>query len=249
MIIVEDISEIDRNNIPRHIACVMDGNGRWATSQGLSRTEGHVAGEEALLPLVDVALELGIEWLTVFAFSTENWSRPHDEIEFLMQLSEKLFNRRDEFHRKGVRLRRIGRSRDLSPAPSSIFDKIDEAVELTKDNTDMNVVFAFDYGSQDELVNCVRSIVTERLSPHKIDEETIATHLYEPEMPPVDLLIRTSGEQRISNFLLWQLAYSEIVFTDTLWPDFGPLHLASAIKVYQQRKRRKGRARSLDAEK
>jgi len=245
MIIAEGADDLDLSRLPKHIACIMDGNGRWAVSRGLARTDGHRAGEEALVPVVDTALELGIPWLSVFAFSTENWERPSGEVDFLMALHETLFGRRKELHEKGVRIRWVGRRPGTREArgPAHVMAEIDEATALTRDNRRMNFTIAFDYGGRAEIVDAVRSIVKAGTAPDDIDEDLVAAHLYEPEMPDVDLLVRTSGEFRISNFLLWKVAYSEIVFTDTLWPDFGRLHLISAVREYQQRDRRKGTVR------
>jgi undecaprenyl diphosphate synthase len=243
MIIAEDAGELDPTRMPRHVACIMDGNGRWARSRGLPRTDGHRAGEEALVTVVDTVLELGIPWLSVYAFSTENWDRPVEEVEFLMSLHETLFGRRKELHEKGVRIRWAGRRPETkeSRAPAHVLAEIDEATTMTRDNRRLNFTIAFDYGGRAEIVDAVRSIVRAGIAPDDVDEGVLADHLYEPEMPDVDLLVRTSGELRISNFLLWKVAYSEIVFTDTLWPDFGRLHVISAVREFQQRDRRKGR--------
>jgi undecaprenyl diphosphate synthase len=234
-----DLDSIDRRRIPVHVACVMDGNGRWATKRGLARTEGHAAGEEALFDAVEGALELGIRWLTVYAFSTENWKRPVDEVRFLMRFNERLLlTRRDELHAKGVRVRFSGR-RDWR-VPKRVLKRMDEAIELTRDNRRMTLTFAFNYGGRAEIVDAVRALVAEGVKPDKIDEKAIARHLYDPDMPDPDLMIRTSGEYRISNFLLWELAYSELVFTDVLWPDFRREHLFEAVREFQQRDRRFG---------
>jgi undecaprenyl diphosphate synthase len=217
----------------------MDGNGRWAQQRGLKRTDGHAAGEEALLDAVYGALELGVEWLTVYAFSTENWRRPVDEVRFLMKFNEELLvRRRDELNERGVRIRFIGR-RDWK-VPKRVLRRMDEAVELTAANRRLTLTIAFNYGAQAELVDAVKSIIASNPDPSDIDEAMIAKHLYDPEMPDVDLWIRTSGECRISNYLIWQSAYAELVFTDTYWPDFRKEHLADAIAEFQQRERRFG---------
>ena len=222
----------------------MDGNGRWATRQGLARTEGHAAGEEALFDVAEGALEMGIEWVTVYAFSTENWKRPADEVKYLMEFNEGILLRhRDDLHSRNVRMRFIGRRNWR--VPRRILRRMDESIELTKDNTKMTFTVAFNYGSRPELVDAVKAIVAEGANPRDVDEELIASHLYDPEMPEVDLLIRTSGEHRISNFMLWQAAYSELVFTDVLWPDFRRKHLHAAVEEYQRRNRRFG---ALDVE-
>ena len=197
----------------------MDGNGRWAAHRGLPRTEGHAAGEEALLDVVEGALEIGVKWLTLYAFSTENWRRPADEVRYLMGFNESLFvRRRDELHRKGVRIRFAGR-RDWR-VPRRVLRRMDESSELTEGNRRMTLTMAFNYGGRAEIVDAVRSLVASGVSSGRVDERAIRKHLYFPDMPDPDLVIRTSGEYRISNFLLWELAYSELVFSDVLWPDF-----------------------------
>lgn len=234
-----DLDGIDPNRLPVHVACVMDGNGRWASKRGLARTEGHAAGEEALFDTVEGVLELGIPWLTVYAFSTENWKRPVDEVRFLMQFNESLLvRRRDELNEKGVRIRFSGR-RDWR-VPKRLLRRIDESVELTKRNRRATLTIAFNYGGRAEIVDAVRQLVRDGTPADKIDEKAIARHLYYPDMPDPDLVIRTSGEYRISNFLLWELAYSELVFTDVLWPDFRREHLYEAVREFQRRERRFG---------
>lgn len=234
-----DLDEIDRRRIPVHIACVMDGNGRWATKRGLPRTEGHTKGEDALFEAVEGALALGVKWLTVYAFSTENWKRPSDEVRFLMKFNESLLlRRRDELHERGVRIRFVGR-RDWR-VPKRVLRRMDESVELTRRNTTMTLTIAFNYGGRAEIVDAVRKLVAEGTPAEKIDEKAIARHLYDPEMPEVDLMIRTSGESRISNFLLWEMAYSELLFTETLWPDFTREDLFESVREYQRRDRRFG---------
>ncbi len=230
---------LDPNRIPVHVAAVMDGNGRWATKRGLKRTDGHAAGEEALFDTVEGALELGVRWLTVYAFSTENWRRPVDEVRFLMNFNrEILHRRRDELNADGVRVRFAGR-RDWR-VPRRLVAEQDETMGLTARNRRLTLTFAFNYGGRAEIVDAVRAIAASGVAPGKIDEKLIARHLYWPDMPEPDLVIRTSGEYRISNFLLWELAYSELVFTDVLWPDFRRHHLAEAIAEYQRRDRRFG---------
>jgi undecaprenyl diphosphate synthase len=217
----------------------MDGNGRWATSRGLKRTEGHAAGEEALFDTVEGALDLGLRWLTVYAFSTENWRRPAEEVRFLMGFNERLLlSRRDELHENDVRVRFIGR-RDWR-VPKRVMRHIEDTEAMTAHNRGLTLSFAFNYGGRAEIVDAVRALVADGASPDDITEKAIASHLYFPDMPDPDLVVRTSGEYRISNFLLWELAYSELVFTDVLWPDFRREHLADAIREYQQRDRRFG---------
>jgi undecaprenyl diphosphate synthase len=233
------LDDLDLKRIPRHIACVMDGNGRWAQAQDLPRTEGHKAGEHSLFEVVDGCLDAGVEWLTVYAFSTENWRRPKDEVKFLINFNEEiLFRRRDELNERGVRIRFVGR-RDWR-VPKRLIKRMDEAAELTKNNRKLTFTIAFNYGGRAEIVDAVREIAAKGVAPSKITEKTIAQHLYDPEMPDPDLCIRTSGEFRISNFLLWQLAYSELLFTETPWPAFRREQLFDAIQEYQDRERRFG---------
>jgi undecaprenyl diphosphate synthase len=230
---------LDPRRIPTHVACVMDGNGRWATKRGLKRTDGHAAGEKALFDTVEGALELGIRWLTVYAFSTENWRRPVDEVRFLMWFNRDILRRqRDALHEKGVRVRFAGR-RDWR-VPKRVLAEQDEAEAMTSRNRRLTLTFAFNYGGRAEIVDAVRALVAEGVEPDDVTEKAIAHHLYYPDMPDPDLVVRTSGEYRISNFLLWELAYSELVFTDVLWPDFRRHHLAEAIREYQRRDRRFG---------
>jgi undecaprenyl diphosphate synthase len=237
------VIHLDPARIPAHVAIVMDGNGRWAQQRGLKRTDGHAAGEEALFDTVDGALDIGLAWLTVFAFSTENWRRPLDEVRFLMNFNERLLvARRDDLHERGVRVRFIGRR--TGRVPGRVRRRIEETEALTHANRRLTLTFAFNYGGRAELVDATRAIAREvaagRINPDKIDERVLHRHLYAPDMPEPDLLVRTSGEFRISNYLLWQLAYSELVFTDVLWPDFRREHLVEAIAEYQKRDRRFG---------
>jgi undecaprenyl diphosphate synthase len=233
------IDEIDPRRIPAHVGCVMDGNGRWAQKRRLPRTEGHAAGEEALFDTVEGALDLGLKWLTVYAFSTENWRRPADEVRFLMQFNESiLVRRRDELNDRDVRIRFVGR-RDWR-VPKRLVRRMEEALSLTAGNRTMTLTIAFNYGGRAEIVDAVRALVASGASADKIDERAIRRHLYNPDMPDPDLVVRTSGEYRISNFLLWELAYSELVFTDVLWPDFRREHLFEAVREFQRRDRRYG---------
>jgi undecaprenyl diphosphate synthase len=234
-----DVPGIDPARIPTHVAAVMDGNGRWAQRRGLKRTDGHAAGEEALMDAVEGALELGVRWLTVYAFSTENWRRPTDEVRFLMGFNESLLvRRRDELNDKGVRIQFIGR-RDWR-VPKRLLRRIDESAALTARNRTLTLTIAFNYGGKAEIVDAVRRLVEEGVPAAKIDEKAIAKRLYDPSMPDPDLVVRTSGEYRLSNFLLWEAAYSELVFTDVLWPDFRREHLFAAVREYQERDRRFG---------
>jgi undecaprenyl diphosphate synthase len=231
---------------PRHVAIIMDGNGRWAQQRGLPRTAGHAAGEPALFDVVHGALDLGIGWLTVYTFSTENWSRSEEEVQFLMQFNiDLLTRRRDELHELGVRVRFIG-DHDDPRIPPEVLQRMAAAEELTVGNTEMNMVFAFNYGGRAELGEAARHIAEEvaagTLDPSTVGMETLAARLYLPEMPDPDVVIRTSGELRTSNFLLWQQAYSEYVFTPVLWPDFDTAELRRCIAEYQERERRYGSA-------
>jgi len=235
--------ELDPRRIPRHVAIVMDGNGRWAQRRGLKRTDGHAAGEKALFDTIEGALEVGLRWMTVYAFSTENWRRPLDEVRFLMRFNESLLlRRRDDLLRMGVRVRFIGRRGGR--VPRRLLAHIEDTEALTARNRDLTLTFAFNYGGRAELVDAARAIAYEvadgRLRPEKVDERVVARHLYAPDMPDPDLLVRTSGEYRISNYLLWESAYSEFVFTEVLWPDFRRRHLFDAIGEYQRRERRFG---------
>ena len=217
----------------------MDGNGRWANQRGLKRTEGHAAGEEALVDAVEGALDLGVEWLTLYAFSTENWRRPAEEVRFLMNFNESLLlRRRDELNEQGVRIRFAGR-RDWR-VPRRVLRRIEESEALTAANRRLTLTMAFNYGGRAEIVDAVKDIVAAGIKAEKIDEKLIARHLYYPDMPDPDLVVRTSGEQRISNYLLWQVAYAELSFPEVLWPDFRREHLFEAVAEFQRRTRRYG---------
>ncbi len=230
--------------VPRHVAIVMDGNGRWAKSRGLPRTAGHEAGEASLLDVVHGALELGIPWVSAYAFSTENWKRSPEEVRFLMGFNRDVIRRRrDELNELGVRVRWIGRERRLW---KSVISELDDAVALTKSNRRLTLTMCVNYGGRAEIADAVAAIArdarTGALDPERIDERLIARYLYDPEMPDVDLFIRSSGEQRTSNFLPWQASYAELVFLDTLWPDFDRRHLWQAVEVFNSRQRRFGSA-------
>ena len=231
-------------SVPRHVAITMDGNGRWANQRGLSRIEGHRAGEPALLDAVAGAIQAGVRYLSVFAFSTENWRRSPDEVRFLMGFNRAvLHRRRDQLNEWGVRIRWAGRRPRLW---SSVIRDLEFAERLTADNTVLTLTMCVNYGGRLELTDAVRSIAEDvaagRIKPSGINERTIARALYVPELPDVDLFIRSSGEQRISNFLLWQSAYAEFVFQDVLWPDFDRTTLWAAIEEYVGRDRRFGGA-------
>jgi undecaprenyl diphosphate synthase len=229
--------------VPGHVAIVMDGNGRWATKRGLPRTRGHREGEEAVGRIVHAAADLGIGYLTLYAFSTENWRRPKSEVRFLLNDTERFVaRRRAEFHARAIRMGWIGR-RDWR-VPKRITRTIDETIELTKRNTGMTLTIAFNYGGRAELVDAARALAAEAragtLDPKRIDERSVARRLYDPSLPDVDLLIRTGGEQRISNYLLWQASYAELLFLDVLWPDMTAEHLREAVAEFRRRKRRFG---------
>jgi undecaprenyl diphosphate synthase len=220
------------------VAIIMDGNGRWATEHGVSVADGHRAGSRALRPVVEKAIDLGIESLAVYAFSTENWSRDAGEVEALMEIFGETIERElEDLAAQGVRCRFIGR-RDR--APNWLRAKMDHLESATADRERLQLWIAFDYGGRAELVDAARRLIESGADPDLLDERAFAAYLYEPEMPDPDLVIRTSGERRISNFLIWQSAYAEYVFTDTYWPDFGPEELRSAIEEYASRRRRFG---------
>jgi undecaprenyl diphosphate synthase len=217
----------------------MDGNGRWAQRRGLARTEGHGAGEEALVDTVYGALSIGVRALTVYAFSTENWRRPVDEVRYLMNFNQGLLTRRQhELHGEGVRIVFSGR-RDWR-VPKRVLKNMDEASALTAKNKVLTLNIAFNYGGRAEIVDAVQRLVADKVPARKIDEKAIRSRLYHPEIPDPDVVVRTSGEYRISNFLLWELAYSELVITDVLWPDFRREDLFKAVEEYQRRERRFG---------
>jgi undecaprenyl diphosphate synthase len=238
------LSDLDLDRLPRHVAIVMDGNGRWAKQRGLPRTKGHEAGEEALYDVVLGALDIGLPWLTVYAFSTENWKRPPSEVRFLINFNRTLLRkRRDELHRRGARILFTGRRQDWR-VPRSVLKDMEDAEALTAPNRRTTLVIAFNYGGRTEVVDAVRQLMRDRdggrLKGDRITPESISSRLYYPDMPDPDLLIRTGGEMRISNFLLWQAAYSELWFTPVYWPDFNRDHLYEAIRDYQKRDRRFG---------
>jgi undecaprenyl diphosphate synthase len=235
--------DLDPAKMPAHVAIVMDGNGRWAKQRGMSRTEGHAAGEEVLFDVVEGALEVGLQWLTVFAFSTENWRRPKAEVAYLMGFNRRLLrDRRDDLNQRGVRIRFMGR-RDWK-VPRSVMHEMEEAERSTRHNTRMTFTIAFNYGGRMEIADAVKKLLADhdagRLKGERITPDSITSRLQYPDMPDPDLVIRTSGEQRISNFLIWQAAYSELWFTPVFWPDFSREHLFEAIRDFQKRSRRFG---------
>ena len=230
--------------VPNHVAIVMDGNGRWANGKGLTRIEGHKAGEASLLDVVAGAIQMGIKHLSVYAFSTENWRRSPDEVRFLMGFNrDVLHRRRDQLNDWGVQVRWAGRKPRLW---TSVIKELQYAEQLTAGNDVLTLTMCVNYGGRTEIADAVRSIAAEvaagRMKPSGITEKTIAKALYSPDMPDVDLFVRSSGEQRTSNFLLWQSAYAEMVFLDTLWPDFSRSQLWDAVSLYASRNRRFGGA-------
>jgi undecaprenyl diphosphate synthase len=227
-----------QDDVARSVAIIMDGNGRWAESRGLPVAEGHRAGTKALRRTVEAAIDLGIESLTVYAFSTENWARPPDEVDALMEIFHETIDRElPDLCKQGVRTRFIGR-RDR--APDELRRRMDELETETAANSRLELWIAFDYGGRAEIVDAARRLVEDGVAAEAVDEEALGRRLYAPELPDPDLLIRTSGELRVSNFLLWQLAYAELVFVDTLWPDFGDEDLRTALDQYARRRRRFG---------
>ena len=240
---MDTIEELKQGRLPAHLAIIMDGNGRWAKQQGKLRVFGHEHGVQAVRRTVENSARLGIRYLTLYAFSTENWNRPKMEVDTLMRLL--VTSLRKEFeslNKNNIRLRAIGR---LDTLPSKVHTELSEAIEQTAGNTGMTLTVALSYGSREELTSAFKALSVKVknniISPEKIDETVINDHLYTHDLPDVDLLIRTSGEHRISNFLLWQIAYAELYFTEVFWPDFGDEHLFEAIKSYQNRERRFGK--------
>ena len=230
--------QIDQQRLPAHVAIIMDGNGRWAKKRGLPRSAGHRAGVERVRTIIQVSSDIGIRYLTLFAFSTENWKRPTDEVDTLMSLLvEYLVKELPELHAKNARIRTLG---DIPALPEELQKEIARAVETTKDNTGLTVNMAINYGARQELVEAVRRALADGLRPEDVDEEWISSALYTAGEPDPDLMIRTSGEARISNFMLYQLAYSEIYLTDTYWPDFDEAEYAKALADYAGRSRRFG---------
>ena len=239
----EILEKIDKNNLPKHVAIIMDGNGRWAKSRGEERTFGHKSGVTSVRNAISACDKVGIEYLTLYTFSTENWNRPSDEVNTLMSLlSETLLEEAEELFSKGIRLHMIG---EIEKLPYLVKEQLLNVVDLTKNNTKSNLVLALSYGSQREILNAVKEIAQEvkegKISAEDINEKLFENHLYTKDLPPVDLLIRTSGEVRISNFLLWQIAYAELQFLDIFWPDFQEEHLYQCIINYQNKERRFGK--------
>jgi len=229
---------VDPTEIPHHVAVIMDGNGRWAAQRGLRPTEGHRAGTENIRAAIEAFAERGVRCLTLFAFSTENWKRPRPEVRGLMRILSSTIDREVQpLHEAGVRLRYIGQ---LDALDARLRRKIDSAIELTRDNERMTVCVAFNYGSRAELVDAVRRMVADGIHPEDVTERKLSDYLYTRELPDPDLIIRTGGDQRVSNFLLWQAAYAEYVFSDTYWPDFCEQDVDAALAAYAQRTRNFG---------
>jgi len=224
--------------LPNHIAIIMDGNGRWAKKRNLPRLEGHRAGVENMRSVIEYFGQRQVKYLTLYGFSTENWNRPEEEINGLLSLLQEVIDEETlKLHRQGVRLRHLGQ---LDRLPQNLQVAINRSVELTKNNTGMNFSFALNYGGRTEIVDAARRLIAEGIPAEKIDEKLFNSYLYTADLPEVDLVIRTGGELRISNFLIWQVAYSEYYFTDVLWPDFGKKEIDQALLAYSQRQRRFG---------
>jgi len=230
---------IDRTvQVPRHVAIIMDGNGRWAKARGLPRLAGHRAGTENLRPILEASADFGIEVLTVWAFSTENWKRPEAEVKGLLRILGQMIQRElQELHKQGVQIRHTGR---LERLPGRLQKRIRDAIELTKDNRRIVLNVAFDYGGREEIVHAVQQIIRDGIPAEAVDEAVVSRYLYTAGLPDPDLIIRTSGELRTSGFMMWQAAYAEYYITPTLWPDFGKQELHQALLAYCQRDRRFG---------
>jgi undecaprenyl diphosphate synthase len=231
-------TESPQERAPRHVAIIMDGNGRWAKARGLPRTEGHRAGTENLRRILKACVEFGVEILTIYAFSTENWNRPRAEVRMLMRILESVIDRElKELHESGVQIRHIGEIERIEPR---LQRKIRQACEFTRNNTRLILNVAFNYGGRDEIVQAVRRIVADKVPPEQIDEDLISSYMYTRDLPDPDLIIRTSGEMRTSNFLTWQGTYSEYYFTPKYWPEFDKEELRKALVEYSHRARRFG---------
>ena len=229
---------LDPARLPRHVAIIMDGNGRWASQRGLDRIQGHERGTDNIRRITFAAGELGIEFLTLWAFSTENWSRPADEVQGILRiLAHAIESETQELHRQGARLRHIG---ELDPLEPALRQSVLDAIALTSRNTRITLTLAFNYGGRREIVHAAQQLIRDGLRPEDVTEDSIQARLFAPDLPDADLIIRTSGEYRMSNFLLWQGAFAEFVFCPKLWPDFGPEDLVDAVREYTQRDRRFG---------
>lgn len=234
----QSLAAVETQRIPRHVAIIMDGNGRWAAQRGLDRIQGHERGTDNIRRITHAAGELGIEYLTLWAFSTENWSRPAEEVQGILRiLAHAIDTETEELHRQGARLMHIGELDALEP---TLRQSVLDAIELTKDNRAITLTLAFNYGGRREIVHAMQDIVRSGIALDDITEQTVRDHLYAPELPDADLIVRTSGEFRMSNFLLWQGAYAEFFFSPKFWPDFGAEDLIEAVKDYSHRERRFG---------
>ena len=234
----KELEGIPPEKIPTHIAIIMDGNGRWARKRGLPRLAGHRAGTENLREIIEACVEFGVKYLTIYAFSTENWGRPADEVEGLMKIFDDVFDRElNELHRQGAQLRHVGKLEGVRP---SFIKKIQRGVELTKDNDKLILNVAFNYGGRDEILHAIEKMIADGVSPEEVSTDLVDSYLYTHGSPDPDLVIRTSGEKRTSNFLIWQSAYSEWYFPKVFWPDFNRQELIKAIREYSQRDRRFG---------
>ncbi|MCX8014410.1 MAG: isoprenyl transferase [candidate division WOR-3 bacterium] len=241
----KDINDALPKNIPQHIAIIMDGNGRWAKKRGLPRFYGHKKGVDAVRKIVRACGEIGVKYLTLYVFSTENWQRPKDEINQLMGLLERLLIKEEkELNKNNVKVKAIGQ---LDRLPIRVQENLNYLINKTKDNTGLNLILAISYGGPSEIIDAIKKLFKEKQNALELSVESFRQYLYAPEVPDPDLLIRTAGEKRISNYLLWQSAYTELYFTEVLWPDFNKKELIKAIQDYAQRKRRFGRV-DIDSE-
>jgi undecaprenyl diphosphate synthase len=237
---------IPHDKLPRHVAIIMDGNGRWALSRGLPRLAGHKAGTENLRRIIRASVEFGIKYLTIYAFSTENWGRPPEEVQGLMFILEDVLDRElAELHKEGVQLRHIGRLERLAP---NLQEKVLDAIELTKNNHKLVLNVAFNYGGRDEIVNAIQNIIKDGISPEAVNETLVNRYLYTAGVPDPDLIVRPSGELRVSNFLIWQGAYSELYVTPKYWPDFDKNEYRHALETFASRDRRYGKVSSKEYE-
>ncbi len=231
-------SHLETGRVPRHVAIIMDGNGRWAAQRGLDRIQGHERGTDNIRRITEAAGQIGVQYLTLWAFSTENWSRPAEEVQGILRiLAHAIDSETEELHRQGARLRHIGELDALEP---TLRQSVLDAIELTKNNTALTLTLAFNYGGRREIVHAAQALVRDGVPPDEVTEEAIQNRLYAPDLPDADLIIRTSGEYRMSNFLLWQGAYAEFFFSPKLWPDFGAEDLVEAVEDYAGRERRFG---------
>ena len=238
----ETPAAIPLEKVPQHVAMIMDGNGRWALQRGLPRLAGHKAGTENLRRVIRASVEFGVKYLTIYAFSTENWGRPPEEVKGLMYILEDVIDRElNELHKEGVQLRHIGRLERLAP---SLQEKVLDAIDVTKSNDRLVLNIAFNYGGRDEIVQAIQRMMKDGVPPEKVTDELVGKYLYTAGVPDPDLIIRTSGELRVSNFLIWQAAYSEWYITPTFWPDFSKEEYRQALESFSQRDRRFGKVSS-----